>query len=150
MIDKGGYHDPKMSFFLPFPPSVNSMYRNVRGVGRVKSAKYKEWEAMAWFAFKQAYPHQDYSGDALLHESDYVLVLQLIKPRNKNGKFTKRKLDLDNHIKAISDLLVAANCVTDDSYLRRIIAEYVYPDNDFLPELYGSRGTAQVSLYRYV
>lgn len=32
---------------LPLPPSVNALYRNVPGRGRVKTALYKRWHAVA-------------------------------------------------------------------------------------------------------
>ena len=34
---------PRLSLLLPLPPSTNQLYRNVRGVGRVKTKAYKTW-----------------------------------------------------------------------------------------------------------
>ncbi|WP_413711757.1 hypothetical protein [Rhizobium sp. Rhizsp82] len=33
--------------FMPFPPSVNSLFMNVARGGRIKTAKYRTWEKEA-------------------------------------------------------------------------------------------------------
>jgi Holliday junction resolvase RusA-like endonuclease len=81
---------------LPLPPSVNSAWTNVVGVGRVRSTGYRRWH-------KQAMDE-----------------LMLQKPGRVSGKFCivvklgriKRRADCDNRLKGILDLL--SNVVTDD------------------------------------
>ena len=94
-----------MILTLPFPPSVNSMFRNVNGRGRVKSAEYKAWLVEAGVMLKQQ------------------------KPRPPNGRVRitvdlddKRRGDADNRIKPIIDLLVAHGVIPDDSktYVKRM------------------------------
>lgn len=35
---------------LPFPPSLNNLFRNVRGKGRVPTARYEDWRKRATHA----------------------------------------------------------------------------------------------------
>ena len=40
-------NDLPLTFHLPYPPSVNSLYANRPGIGRVKSERYRTWERAA-------------------------------------------------------------------------------------------------------
>lgn len=40
-------NDVPLTFHLPYPPSVNSLYANAPGKGRVKSERYRTWERAA-------------------------------------------------------------------------------------------------------
>lgn len=40
-------NDIPLTFHLPYPPSVNSLYANRPGIGRVKSERYRTWERAA-------------------------------------------------------------------------------------------------------
>lgn len=72
---------------LPPPPSTNALFANVPGKGRVRTAAYKRWATAAgWEAKLQA------KGETIA------------------GKFrlsiwTPTRVDLDNSVKAIADLL---------------------------------------------
>lgn len=85
---------------LPLPPSVNALYRNVPGRGRVKTARYLTWLKAAGHALKDQKPKK-ISGD-------YQLWLWCERP-------DKRRRDLANLVKGIEDLLVAHGVVEDDS-----------------------------------
>jgi len=87
------------------PPSANKIWRAVNG--RVlKSAEYRGWlDAMAWEWRSQA-GTQRVGGK-------YALTITMGKP-------DKRRRDLDNSLKALSDLLVASGVVDDDSLCQRI------------------------------
>jgi crossover junction endodeoxyribonuclease RusA len=85
---------------LPYPPSTNTLYRNVAGKGRVKTAKYKAWIDEAGHLLNLGH-HPAIKGD-------YVLDIALFQA-------DARRRDIDNGIKAISDLLVAHGLVEDDS-----------------------------------
>mgnify|MGYP000417335682 CR=1 FL=1 len=39
--------DIPLTLHLPYPPSVNSLYANRPGIGRVKSERYRTWERAA-------------------------------------------------------------------------------------------------------
>jgi crossover junction endodeoxyribonuclease RusA len=81
----------------PMPPSVNGMYANVPGKGRVKTAAYKSWITEAGWAVKPQIKHR-FSGD--------VRVSVAIGPR--------RNRDIDNTLKPILDLLQSHYVVAND------------------------------------
>ena len=85
---------------LPLPPSTNGLYANIPGKGRVKSANYRKWINAAGWALLEQKP-KPVAGD-------YDMWLYVEWP-------DKRKRDLDNCIKALSDLLVSHQLVEDDS-----------------------------------
>lgn len=97
---------------LPYPPSVNALYRAVKGRS-ILSEKYRDWKA------------------------DASTVLMLQKPKPIAGQVSvivemsppdKRKRDLDNAgFKAILDLLVSFSIIAadDSSVVREIVARWV-------------------------
>lgn len=42
----------KLKFHIPRPPSVNALYANAPGKGRIKTARYKAWIADAGYAMQ--------------------------------------------------------------------------------------------------
>jgi crossover junction endodeoxyribonuclease RusA len=93
------------------PPSVNSLYRNVPGRGRVKTDKYKDWLLEAGLIVNT----QLKSNERI--EGPYGLRLRAYRP-------DKRRRDLSNLLKATEDLLVALGVVEDDSLCQSIEAEW--------------------------
>ena len=88
-------------FTVPTPPSVNALYRNVPGRGRVKTSRYKTWiNAAGWDVRAQKPPPVP----------DSVAVNYSV-PRPKD----RRRHDLGNYEKALSDLLVLHEIIEDDS-----------------------------------
>lgn len=101
---------------LPYPVSVNAMYANAPGRGRVKTERYKTWLNAAGWALKSARPSKvagAYTLEITLFQSD------------------KRKRDLDNTVKAISDLLVTHQLVEDDSLCTRLVVQRVPSDTQW-------------------
>jgi crossover junction endodeoxyribonuclease RusA len=88
---------------LPFPVSVNNLYANGRK-GRYKTDKYLAWCAEASIGIKDSHRQ----GIAA-----YSLAICLRRP-------DKRRRDLGNFEKAISDLLVAHGVIADDSGCERL------------------------------
>lgn len=94
-----------MEFRLPFPPSVNSMFINVRGRGRARTKDYDAWrEQAAW-----------------------ELAAQKVKPVNERVEIKidldeTRRGDADNRTKAVLDLLVGQKILRGDSkkFVRRV------------------------------
>lgn len=85
---------------VPRPPSVNSLFRNAPGKGRVKTSLYKSW----------------------IHEAGWMVQAQ--RPRKITGtyhikielkRWTQGRCDVANYEKALSDLLVRQGVVEDDS-----------------------------------
>ncbi len=83
---------------LPFPISVNAMYKNKLN-GRAKSLRYMTWaRAAGWEikAQKQEPIKGHYTLSVVLNEAD------------------NRRRDIDNFVKCVSDLLVEHALVEDD------------------------------------
>jgi len=97
---------------LPFPPSVNSMYANVPGRGRVKSKQYAAWKNEALWELK--------AQKARPVEGEVSIWIGLVAP-------SKRAMDASNRIKSVEDALVAGGVLPDDSgkYVRRVSAEWL-------------------------
>ena len=108
-------------FTVPTPPSTNSLYRNARGRGRVKTERYLTWIAAAVHSVK--WP---------LDPIDGPVTLGFQVPDDK-------RRDLDNFLKGPIDLLVSQGVLKDDNLVQRIVIERAarpdclitvgYPDN---------------------
>lgn len=84
---------------LPWPPSVNAMYRNGGYRGRSKSNSYKDWcNEAGWMLNSQK----------LTRFSGPVRIRYTFGP--KKGRY-----DLSNFIKPIEDLLVTHRIISDDN-----------------------------------
>jgi len=84
---------------LPYPPSVNTYYRNFNG-RMVLSAQGREYKnAVAEYLIESDVPKL---GDAKLK------ITMVLRPRDK------RKIDIDNRIKAVLDSLQDAGLFDDD------------------------------------
>jgi crossover junction endodeoxyribonuclease RusA len=92
---------------LPLPPSTNHIWR--RGPGQTyKSQNYRDWITQAGWTAKAQRP-----GKVV---GPYALTMRAARPH-------RRKRDLDNLLKPISDLLCGIGIIEDDSLCRRILAE---------------------------
>lgn len=112
-----------VSIVLPYPISVNAMYRNVRGKGRVKTKKYIAWQMLAYNA---CIGHTErISGKVFIH-------ISIKRP-------DKRKRDIDNLAKGILDYLTSRDFIDDDRNVEKLIIEWVYD---------GPEG-ATVQIYNY-
>jgi crossover junction endodeoxyribonuclease RusA len=90
---------------LPKPPSVNALFFNAPGRGRVKTKEYRAWiEAAGWVLLSQK-PSRVTGPVAL----EYLLE-------------DAGRIDLGNYEKPITDLLVSQGIIEDDkrSVVRRI------------------------------
>lgn len=93
---------------LPYPPTANNLYRNT-SKGRVKTSGYLAWLNEAGWRVKAARP-QGLCGR-------YRLSLVALAP-------DRRRRDIDNLLKPVSDLLKACGLVTDDSLAKSVFAEW--------------------------
>tara|TARA_R110000787_G_scaffold104653_2_gene211921 strand:+ start:1079 stop:1447 length:369 start_codon:yes stop_codon:yes gene_type:complete len=87
---------------LPFPPSVNALWRHARG-RTYKTAKYTEWAA-------DAQRH-------LLEQPKIKTITTPISVELAVGRPDKRKRDIDNIVKAVFDLLQNENVIEDDALI---------------------------------
>lgn len=94
---------------LPFPVSTNAIWSRTR-TGMRKSTKYTAWLTEAGLIAKQ---YRAYSV-----VGKYNLYLAATRP-------DKRKRDIDNLIKSVSDLLVSIGLVGDDSDCEMVSARWV-------------------------
>ena len=87
---------------LPLPPSVNALYANMPGKGRVRTKRYLTWLNAAGWAIKQTKPKPKKI------KGNYSLWLYCERP-------DRRCRDLGNTLKAIEDVLVQHGIIADDS-----------------------------------
>src|SRR5262245_6747365 len=87
---------------LPVPPSTNRLWRRGKGRGLYLDAKYKSWRKEAGWTLKEQRPEK--------LTGDYEMTVAL--PRTR--------LDIDNALKALGDILVAHGIVPDDRHCQRI------------------------------
>lgn len=90
---------------LPRPPSVNNLFVNVPGKGRIKSADYRNWIATAGWMLKAQRPASIKGG---------YRVLILVGPT---------RADLGNCEKALSDLLQTHGVIENDRLCQGIALE---------------------------
>jgi Holliday junction resolvase RusA-like endonuclease len=95
---------------LPLAPSVNRLWRTTKTGGMYRSKVYTDWLEEAGWMIKQQ------TKDMIFGE--YILHVAAVKP-------DKRHRDLDNLLKATSDLLVKMHIIQTDSACRGIAAEWV-------------------------
>ncbi len=86
---------------VPVPPSVNELFRNVPGKGRVKTQVYKDWRAHALTAIRL---------QKVRPVPGYIFVII-------NVEMVGDRADLDNRAKAIFDAVVEAKIITDDNII---------------------------------
>jgi Holliday junction resolvase RusA-like endonuclease len=90
-----------MQFTLPPPPSVNALFRNVTGVGRVKSTVYRDWAAVAM---------QEMQAQRSGQSTPKAPVAVTISMPDSKGR-----RDLDNSAKAVLDTLVVMGVLASDN-----------------------------------
>lgn len=94
----------KLSLHIPRPPSVNALYANVVGKGRIKTKRYKQWIMEAGLiANPQLY---QWSDPGLIPFTGDVKALILVN---------KARCDLPNLDKAPFDFLKTMGVYRDDS-----------------------------------
>ena len=96
---------------IPFPPSMNRLWRATKGGGVYRSPEYVKWkEAACW-----AVAAQCRSGRI---NGPFKLTMLVVPP-------DKRHRDLDNLLKASLDALAGAGVIANDRHCRWIEARWV-------------------------
>lgn len=95
---------------LPYPPSSNSIWRAYAG-RNIASAAYRAWQKKASDALS------DRHGYVEREDGPYVITITAERP-------DKRKRDIANIEKAISDILVKNGVVKDDSDAQRVTLQW--------------------------
>ncbi len=97
------------------PPTVNSMYRSMRGGQRYKVAECRSYQAQVSGLIRGQWKNPEpYLGRAEL----------IIKYRTKD----KRRWDIDNRVKALQDCLIASGVLKDDCQIDSLHVQRVYSD----------------------
>lgn len=110
----GGVPAPSaVTLEIPCPPSVNEMFRNVRGKGRVKTRAYVDWLGYAGWELRRQRPAS---------VPGRVLILLSVE----RGSATA---DIDNRVKAIFDLLVTHGAIEDDRFVVGFAVAWAPPAN---------------------
>ncbi len=110
-IERREIPDNILTFELPaMPPSVNTMYRNVPNVGRVKTQAFRDWSKSAGLILNAQIKGR------MSGRVDIRIKLEDTHPT----------ADCSNYIKATEDLLVQAGVISDDrsKYVRSVKAEW--------------------------
>jgi crossover junction endodeoxyribonuclease RusA len=94
---------------LPLPPSANAIWRSNRGHVH-KSAAYKAWLTEAGWEVRSQHPDKI--------EGAYRLSIEATRP-------DKRRRDIDNLIKPVSDLLCFVGINEDDYFCQKVSAEWI-------------------------
>lgn len=103
---------------VPAPPSVNAMFRNVPGKGRVRTKLYDDWLGHADWRLKAQKPQPVHGA---------VLVIVGIERSSASA-------DVDNRIKALFDLLVKHQVIDDDKHIVGFAAAWS-PERDRLARI---------------
>lgn len=85
-----------LTFTMPIPPSVNALYRNVSGKGRVRTKAYDAWREEAGWYVRTKWRAV---GAPVIKPQPMALSIRI--------GLDDRRSDLSNRIKAIEDILVA-------------------------------------------
>lgn len=85
---------------LPYPPSVNRLWRTTKTGGMYSSKEYKDWAKHAEWAIAAQIKGAGVKGE-------YALEVVAVKP-------DKRRRDLGNLEKAISDILQSTGVIEND------------------------------------
>jgi crossover junction endodeoxyribonuclease RusA len=91
---------------LPFPPSVNRLWRTTKTGGMHSSPKYTAWKKQAEWAVAGQVKGKSITGE-------YTLEIVAVKP-------DKRRRDLGNLEKAVSDLLQKVKVIENDHLCQEI------------------------------
>lgn len=98
--------DPLVEFFLPFPPSVNSIWRSARKAV-YRSPKYLAWRERAAHAVRGVWRGQP--------------IRETVSIEIRVYGDSRRSWDLDNRCKAVLDLLQDEGVIEDDNQVHHLV-----------------------------
>lgn len=102
---------------IPFPPSVNSLWR----IGRGRMFRSKKYTA-----FMKKCEEETVWETCQRPPIDYKIQMEVVvgRPRNKDGSITKVRMDIDNRLKSALDVLEHLKVYTDDCLIEKITATW--------------------------
>ena len=100
----------RIELALPAPPSANGLFANRAVGGRIKTEGYKAWIAEAGWRLQQQRPGRIAGA--------YEIEIRVARTEGA---------DIDNRVKALSDLLVKHRVVEDDSLAEKLTVSWLPP-----------------------
>lgn|GEM_PF-1556642 len=98
-----------VEFTMPTPPSTNTLFRNVKGIGRVKTRLYEDFIRMGMAAIRaQKVPPVTGNIIAVIGVERMSL-----------------SADIDNRLKALLDTIVMAGIIQDDRYITGLATSWL-------------------------
>lgn len=98
-----------VSFTLPTPPSVNELYKNLPGRGRVKSGVYDDFIRRGVASIRS---------QAVAALSGYVIAIFGVERMSASA-------DIDNRLKSMLDTIVKAGVIEDDRFITAIAVSWL-------------------------
>tara|TARA_R100000306_G_C4296684_1_gene102949 strand:+ start:39 stop:416 length:378 start_codon:yes stop_codon:yes gene_type:complete len=101
---------------LPYPPTLNTLYPTGKNNNRrFKSKKYREWIKAAEAMFYEANPHFLVNPPTIAGKVEVQMFF---------GRPDKRRRDLANLEKAVSDFLVNVGAIQDDCLIEELLMSW--------------------------
>lgn len=100
-----------LTLTIPFPPSMNRLWRASKGGGVYRSPEYAKWKEHACWEIASQCRSERLQGP-------FKLTMLVVPP-------DKRHRDLDNLLKASLDALAGAGVIANDRHCRWIEARWV-------------------------
>ncbi|MAM13048.1 MAG: hypothetical protein CML23_21870 [Rhizobiaceae bacterium] len=94
-------HLAPVSFSIPMPPSTNHLFKNVKGVGRVKTKAYQDFCLMAVAAIRR---------QKVAKIGGYVTMVWAVERSSLQA-------DISNRLKAAEDAIVMSGIIDDDRFV---------------------------------
>jgi len=98
-----------VAFTIPTPPSANALFKNVKGIGRVKAKHYDDFVRMAVTAIRRQ------SIPPLTGRVVAIFGVERMSDR----------ADIDNRLKAMLDAIVEAGTIEDDRFVTAIAISWL-------------------------
>lgn len=117
--------DITVKITVPMPPSVNKLFANVPGKGRVKTRAYRAWIEEAGWEVKRQRPSKV--------TGRFHISIACKRPDN-------RRRDVANLEKALTDLLVRLKVIPDDAMAESVTMSWSG----------GTLGAAEVTIWPHV
>ncbi|MBB4004451.1 RusA family crossover junction endodeoxyribonuclease [Aurantimonas endophytica] len=106
---EGASQPTPVAFTIPTPPSANALFRNVKGVGRVKAKRYDDFVRMAVTAIR---------GQGIRPIAGNVVAIFGVERMSDRA-------DIDNRIKAMLDAIVEAKTIEDDRFVTALAISWL-------------------------
>lgn len=98
-----------VAFTLPTPPSVNELYKNVKGVGRVKAGLYDDFIRRGVASIRSQH---------VASLTGYVVAVFGVERMSMSA-------DIDNRLKSMLDTIVKAGLIEDDRFVTAIAVSWL-------------------------